>query len=235
VPNVSAVERSRKEDVVPSIVIVDDEALIRSGFELILSAAADIDVVRTCDGVQAVDVIREEHPDVVLLDIRMPGKDGLTVLAELQRLPTPPVVAMLTTFDADEYITEALRAGASGFLLKDTDPEQLPHMVRTLAAGGLVLSGGVSPKVISGYLDDRIDRDAEGKLRALTDRETEVLQLLAQGHSNGEIAATLYTSVGTVKDQVSSILSKLSVKSRVEAAIIAQRAGVLDDGSQHDR
>ncbi|WP_071287225.1 response regulator [Mycolicibacterium llatzerense] len=219
----------------PRIVIVDDEALLRSGFELILSAAADIEVVKTCDGVQAVDVIREQRPDVVLLDIRMPGKDGLTVLAELQRLPTPPVVAMLTTFDADEYITEALRAGASGFLLKDTDPEQLPHMVRSLAAGGLVLSGGVSPKVISGYLDDRIDRDAEGKLQALTDRETEVLQLLAQGHSNGEIAATLYTSVGTVKDQVSSILSKLSVKSRVEAAIIAQRAGVLDDDAQHDR
>lgn len=219
----------------PRIVIVDDEALLRSGFELILSAAADIEVVKTCDGVQAVDVIREQRPDVVLLDIRMPGKDGLTVLAELQRLPTPPVVAMLTTFDADEYITEALRAGASGFLLKDTDPEQLPHMVRSLAAGGLVLSGGVSPKVISGYLDDRIDRDAEAKLQALTDRETEVLQLLAQGHSNGEIAATLYTSVGTVKDQVSSILSKLSVKSRVEAAIIAQRAGVLDDDAQHDR
>ena len=219
----------------PRIVIVDDEALLRSGFELILSAAADIEVVKTCDGVQAVDVIREQRPDVVLLDIRMPGKDGLTVLAELQRLPTPPVVAMLTTFDADEYITEALRAGASGFLLKDTDPEQLPHMVRSLAAGGLVLSGGVSPKVISGYLDDHIDRDAEAKLQALTDRETEVLQLLAQGHSNGEIAATLYTSVGTVKDQVSSILSKLSVKSRVEAAIIAQRAGVLDDDAQHDR
>ncbi|MUL75300.1 response regulator transcription factor [Mycolicibacterium sp. CBMA 226] len=219
----------------PRIVIVDDEALIRSGFELILSAAADIDVVKTCDGIQALDVIREQQPDVVLLDVRMPGKDGLAVLGELQRWPTPPVVAMLTTFDADEYIAQALRSGASGFLLKDTDPEQLPHMVRTLAAGGLVLSGGVSPKVISGYLDDRVDRDAEGQLQALTDRETEVLQLLAQGHSNGEIAATLFTSVGTVKDQVSSILSKLSVKSRVEAAIIAQRAGVLDDGRGHDR
>lgn len=144
-------------------------------------------------------VFKHPHrPDVVLLDIRMPGKDGLTVLAEVQRLPSPPVVAMLTTFDTDEYIAQALRAGASGFLLKDTDPEQLPHMIRTLAAGGLVLSGGVSTKVISGYLEDPVDRDAEERLQVLTDRETEVLQLLARGHSNGEIGETLYTSVGTV-------------------------------------
>lgn len=219
----------------PSVVIVDDEALIRSGFELILSAAADIEVLKTCDGMQAVAAIREQRPDVLLLDIRMPGKDGLTVLSEVQRLPSPPVVAMLTTFSTDEYIAQALRAGASGFLLKDTDPEQLPHIIRTLAAGGLVLSGGVGAKVISGYLEDPIDRDAAERLRILTDRETEVLQLLARGHSNGEIAATLYTSVGTVKDQVSSILSKLRVKSRVEAAIIAQRAGILDRGGRNDR
>ncbi|MBJ7464139.1 MAG: response regulator transcription factor [Mycolicibacterium sp.] len=219
----------------PSVVIVDDEALLRSGFELILSTAADIEVLNTCDGIQAVAAIREHKPDVVLLDIRMPGKDGLTVLAEVQRLPSPPVVAMLTTFSTDEYIAQALRSGASGFLLKDTDPEQLPHMIRTLAAGGLVLSGGVSAKVISGYLEDPVDRDAEERLRVLTDRETEVLQLLARGHSNGDIAGTLYTSVGTVKDQVSSILSKLRVKSRVEAAIIAQRAGILDRGRRNDR
>lgn len=219
----------------PSVVIVDDEALIRSGFELILSAAADIDVLATTDGVQALAAIREHQPDVVLLDIRMPGKDGLAVLAEVQRLPSPPVVAMLTTFDTDEYVAQALRSGASGFLLKDTDPEQLPHMIRTLAAGGLVLSGGVSAKVISGYLEDPVDRDAEERLQVLTDRETEVLQLLARGYSNGEIGGMLYTSVGTVKDQVSSILSKLRVKSRVEAAIIAQRAGILDRGGRNDR
>ncbi len=223
---------SVEEVPVPRVVIVDDEALIRSGFELILSAVADIEVVGTSDGVGALAVIREHQPDVVLLDIRMPGKDGLTVLSELQRLPSPPAVAMLTTFNADEYIAAALRAGASGYLLKDTDPEQLPHMIRSLAAGGLVLSGGVGPKVISGYLDDPVDSDAAQRLQALTDRETEVLQLLARGHSNGEIAGTLYTSVGTVKDQVSSILSKLGVRSRVEAAILAQRAGVLDGGDQ---
>lgn len=120
----------------PRVVIVDDEALIRSGFELILSAVDDIEVVATCDGVNAVAVIEASRPDVVLLDIRMPGKDGLTVLAELQTLPSPPVVAVLTTFNADDYIASALQLGAAGFLLKDTDPEQLPHMVRTLAAGG---------------------------------------------------------------------------------------------------
>jgi DNA-binding NarL/FixJ family response regulator len=213
----------------PRVVIVDDEALIRSGFELILSAADDIDVVATADGVHATEVVAEHQPDVVLLDVRMPGKDGLAVLAELRQLPTPPIVAMLTTFDIDEYITSALRLGASGFLLKDTDPEQLPHMVRTLAAGGLVLSDTVSPKVVSGYLDDRVDAAAKSRVMALSGRETQVLQLLARGRSNGEIAASVYSSVGTVKDQVSSILAKLSVKTRVEAAIIAQRAGVLDD------
>lgn len=213
----------------PRVIIVDDEALIRSGFELILSAADDIDVVATADGVHAAKVIGEHQPDVVLLDVRMPGKDGLVVLAELQQLPNPPAVAMLTTFDVDEYIASALRLGASGFLLKDTDPEQLPHMVRTLAAGGLVLSNTVSPKVVSGYLDDRVDAAAKSYMRGLSDRETQVLQLLARGRSNREIAASLYSSVGTVKDQVSSILAKLSVNTRVEAAIIAQRAGVLDD------
>lgn len=214
--------------LVPRVVIVDDEALVRSGFELILSAATGIDVVATADGVHAVEVIADCKPDVVLLDIRMPGKDGLAVLTELRALAPPPIVAMLTTFDADEYITKALRLGATGFLLKDTDPEQLPVMVRTLAAGGLVLSGAVSPKVIAGYLDDRDDPAARSLTARLTARETEVLRLLARGHSNGNIATTLYSSVGTIKDQVSSILSKLSVKTRVEAAILAQQAGILN-------
>ena len=214
----------------PSVVIVDDEALIRSGFELILSAADDIDVVATADGLHAIEVISEHRPDVVLLDVRMPGKDGLAVLAELRQMETPPTVAMLTTFDVDEYLTAALRLGASGFLLKDTDPVQLPHMIRTLAAGGLVLSDAVSRKVVLGYLDDRVDHDAKSQVASLSEREGQVLRLLAQGRSNGEIAASLYSSVGTVKDQVSSILAKLAVKTRVEAAIVAQRAGVLDDG-----
>ncbi len=121
----------------PKVVIVDDEALIRSGFQLILSNAVGIDVVATSDGIHAVEVIAEHEPDVVLLDIRMPGTDGLAVLAAVQQLPSPPpAVAMLTTFDTDEYVAAALRSGAVGFLLKDTDPAFLPDMVRTLAAGG---------------------------------------------------------------------------------------------------
>ncbi|WP_235677846.1 response regulator [Mycolicibacterium sarraceniae] len=208
---------------------MDDEALIRSGFELILSNAEGIDVVATTDGIHAVEVITEHEPDVVLLDIRMPGKDGLAVLAAVQQLPSPPAVAMLTTFDADEHVAASFRSGAAGFLLKDTDPSSLPDMVRTLAAGGLVLSGAISPKVISGYLDDHVDSASVAAVKTLTQRETAVLRLLAKGLSNGEIATTVYSSVSTVKDQVSSILSKLAVKSRVEAAIIAQRAGVLED------
>lgn len=212
----------------PSVVIVDDEALIRSGFELILSAAADIDVVATADGAHATEVIRAHEPDVVLLDVRMPGKDGIAVLVEVQQMPSPPAVAILTTFDIDEYVASALRLGACGFLLKDTDPVQLPHIVRTLAAGGLVLSNTVSRKVISGYLDDPVDLVARSRIQLLSDREQQVMRLLAQGRSNGEIATTLYSSVGTVKDQVSSILAKLGVKTRVEAAVLAQRAGALE-------
>jgi DNA-binding NarL/FixJ family response regulator len=215
---------------VASVVIVDDEALIRSGFALILSAADDIDVVATADGVHAVEVITMHQPDLVLLDIRMPEKDGLAVLAELMTATPSPVVAMLTTFDTDEYITAALRLGATGFLLKDTDPVQLPAIVHTLAAGGLVLSKKVSPKVVAGYLDDPVDRSATRRVASLTDREIDVLHLLARGHSNGEIAAKLFSSVGTVKDQVSSILTKFSVKTRLEAALLAQRAGILDTG-----
>lgn len=212
----------------PSVIIVDDEALIRSGFELILSSAPDIDVVATADGMNAVGLITEHQPDVVLLDIRMPGKDGLTVLGELNARGCSAVVAVLTTFGFDEYIASALRLGATGFLLKDTDPVQLPSMVRTLAAGGLVLSDKVGPTVIAGFLDDRVDQSAATSTRALTKREIDVLRLLARGHPNGDIAARLYSSVGTVKDQVSSILAKLSVKTRVQAAIVAQRAGLLD-------
>lgn len=124
------------------VVVVDDEALVRSGFGLILGASEDIEVVATASGGEAVGTVRRERPDVVLLDIRMPDVDGLTVLRELRTMPDAPVVAMLTTFDADEYILTALHCGAAGFLLKDTEPEQLAHLVRTLAAGGVVLSPG---------------------------------------------------------------------------------------------
>ncbi|WP_309234906.1 response regulator transcription factor [Nocardia sp. XZ_19_385] len=212
------------------VVIVDDEALVRSGFELILGAAPDVDVVGTSSGGGAVEMIGELHPDVVLLDIRMPDVDGLTVLGRLRELAEPPVVAMLTTFDTDEYIVTALRSGAAGFLLKDTEPDQLAQLIRTLAAGGVVMSPKAAATLLHG--DNKLGRmaatDAEvARIDALTDREREVLVLLAEGLSNAEIGQRIYLSVGTVKDHVSAILSKLRVGSRVQAALVAQRAGLL--------
>ncbi|MET9844052.1 response regulator, partial [Streptomyces ossamyceticus] len=160
------------------VVVVDDEALVRSGFGLILGASADIEVVATASGGEAVETVRRVRPDVVLLDIRMPDVDGLTVLRELRGAPDAPVVAMLTTFDADEYILTALHSGAAGFLLKDTEPEQLAHLVRTLAAGGVVLSPKASRTLLHGHpgAGAAVDEDA-ARVRLLTARERDVLVL----------------------------------------------------------
>ncbi|MFJ9590076.1 response regulator [Streptomyces acidicola] len=212
------------------VVVVDDEALVRSGFGLILNAADDIEVVGTATGALSVALVRQHRPDVVLLDIRMPDVDGLTVLRELRSLAAPPVVAMLTTFDADEYVLTALESGAAGFLLKDTEPEHLAQLVRTLAAGGVVLSPKASrtlthgrPHAAPGAVDDEAAR-----VHRLTDRERDVLLLLARGMSNADIGMRLHLSTGTVKDHVSAVLGKLRVAGRVQAALLAQRAGLLD-------
>ncbi|MFJ9590094.1 response regulator [Streptomyces acidicola] len=211
--------------------VVDDEALVRSGFELILSAADDIEVVATTAGAEAVDTVRRKSPDVVLLDIRMPDVDGLTVLRRLRVLPQPPVVAMLTTFDADEYILSALRSGAAGFLLKDTEPDQLAQLVRTLAVGGVVMSPKASRAVWQSHPGvATADAIEARRLGMLTERECEVLVLIAEGLSNADIGTRIHLSAGTVKDHVSAILTKLRVSSRVQAALLAQRAGLLGDG-----
>ncbi|MFI5688109.1 response regulator [Streptomyces sp. NPDC051636] len=209
------------------VLVVDDEALIRTGFRRILDAAGDIEVVAAVSGGEAVQTAQERHPDVVLLDIRMPDVDGLTVLAGLLRLQQPPVVAMLTTFDMDEYVVTALRSGAAGFLLKDTDPEELPFLVRALADGGTVLSSKVTRTVVNGYLQAGCQEPAARSLERLTDRERAVLVLIAEGLSNADIAARMHLSTGTVKDHVSAVLSKLEVSSRVQAALLAERAGLL--------
>jgi DNA-binding NarL/FixJ family response regulator len=214
------------------VVVVDDEELVRTGFRLILQAAGDIEVVATPTGAQAVREVSLQQPDLVLLDIRMPDVDGLTILRQLQGLQTPPVVAMLTTFDSDEYIAMALRSGASGFILKDTGPEQLAQMVRTLINGGVVLSPKVTRTVVDGYLDSGAGSAAAKQVGLLTERERAVLVLIAEGLSNTDIGARIHVSVGTVKDHVSAILTKLRVGSRVQAALVAQRAGLLDDGDQ---
>jgi DNA-binding NarL/FixJ family response regulator len=209
------------------VLVVDDEALIRTGFQHILDAADDIEVVATVPGGLAVQIAQEILPDVVLLDIRMPDVDGLTVLARLRRLPHPPVVGMLTTFDMDEYVAAALRSGAAGFLLKDTDPEELPFLVRTLADGGTVLSSKVTRTVVDGYLGAGSQETATRSLDRLTDRERAVLVLIAEGLSNSDIATRMNLSTGTVKDHVSAILTKLEVGGRVQAALLAERAGLL--------
>ena len=210
------------------VVVVDDEELVRSGFRLILQAAGDIEVVATATGGQAVREVTRHQPDVVLLDIRMPDVDGLTILREVRGLRNPPVVAMLTTFDSDEYIATALRSGAAGFILKDTGPDQLAQVVRTLAAGGVVLSPKVVRTVVDGYLGAGNGSAAAEQVGRLSERERAVLILIADGLSNTDIGARVHVSVGTVKDHVSAILTKLGVGSRVQAALVAQRAGLLD-------
>lgn len=210
--------------------VVDDEALIRSGFELILNAAEDIEVVATSTGAEAAGTVTRLRPDVVLLDIRMPDVDGLTVLREIRAMPEAPVVAMLTTFDSDEYIVTALRSGAAGFILKDTEPEQLAQLVRTLAAGGVVLSPKASRSMLHGHPGHAAGAGDDPEVRRvglLSGREREVLVLVAEGLSNADIGARIHLSAGTVKDHVSAILTKLRVGSRVQAALLAQRAGLL--------
>ncbi|MFD9487379.1 response regulator [Streptomyces sp. NPDC059991] len=216
------------------VVVVDDEALVRSGFGLILGAADDIEVVATASGGDALGTVREHRPDVVLLDIRMPDVDGLTVLAQLRALPAPPVVAMLTTFDTDEYVLTALHSGAAGFLLKDTEPDQLPQLVRTLAAGGVVMSSKASRSLLRTHPaagPAAVDEQA-ARVKRLTDRERDVLVLLAQGLSNADIGTRLHLGTSTVKDHVSAILTKLRVAGRVQAALLAQRAGLLEAGRE---
>ncbi|QHA08796.1 response regulator [Streptomyces broussonetiae] len=212
------------------VVVVDDEALVRSGFQLILNAADDIEVVATVSGAGAVARIRAARPDVVLLDIRMPDVDGLTVLREVRTLPDGPVVAMLTTFDTDEYVLAALRHGAAGFLLKDTEPEQLAQMVRTLAAGGIVMSPKASRALLVSHQGtETVDAEVAARVERLTARERDVLTLVAEGLSNAEIGTRLHLSAGTVKDHLSVIFTKLRVTSRIQAALLAQRARLLDE------
>jgi DNA-binding NarL/FixJ family response regulator len=206
--------------------VVDDEALVRSGLRLILDSAQDVEVVATCDGVHAVEDIRRHQPDVVLLDLRMPQVDGLTVLRELATWPTRPVVGVLTTFDADEFVAQALGAGAAGFLLKDTEPEQLIHAVRTLAAGGGVLSPAVTRTVINGFVGAGPRPVDVARIRAMSQRERDVLALVGEGLSNADIGRRLHLSTATVKEYVSSVLARLGVSNRVQAAVVARQAAV---------
>jgi DNA-binding NarL/FixJ family response regulator len=209
--------------------LADDEDLVRSGLRMILCSAGDIEVVAECDdGLLVADLARQHRPHVVLLDVRMRSADGLVALRRLRTLPDPPRVAMLTTFDVDEYVSEALRLGASGFLLKDTEPEQLVKAVRDLARGGAVLDPGVAARVLAAVADgERAAEPARRLLTSLSEREREVLQLIGQGMSNAEIGGALHLSEATVKGYVSSVLGKIGAVNRVQAALVAYRGGLI--------
>jgi DNA-binding NarL/FixJ family response regulator len=213
------------------VLLVDDEELVRFGLRTVLEAAGDFTVVgEASNGLAAVHAVQEHRPDVVLMDIRMPVKDGLSATREILALPHPPQVAVLTTFHADEYVYAALAAGAAGFLLKDTPPREIAAAVRAVADGTATLSPKVTATLIESYVDARAaPRKAQAlrRIRDLSDREREVLQLLGSGQSNAELAKMLYVSEATVKTYVSRLLAKLDLANRTQAAILAYEAGLL--------
>ncbi len=215
------------------VMLADDEALIRAGIRLILGNAEEIEIVAEAgDGREAVELARRHTVDVALLDIRMPKVDGLAAAAEIRRLVPRTQVVMLTTFGEEEYVARALRAGAAGFLLKDTPPDELIQAVRVAARGEAILSPRITRQLIDRYVGPEDTRAAEAKqqLAVLTDKEREVVVLVGRGQSNGEIAASLFMSEGTAKAHVSRILNKLGCTNRVQAAILAHDAGLLPRG-----
>ncbi|WP_020662258.1 response regulator [Amycolatopsis benzoatilytica] len=212
------------------VLLADDEAMIRAGVAAILASDKDIEVVaEAADGREAVELARANRPDVVLLDIRMPGLDGLAAAEEIRRLLPETGVLMLTTFGEDAYIERALALGASGFLLKAGDPRELLSGVHAVADGAAFLSPKVAHRVITRLSGSRLSRaaSARDRVRALTAREREVLVLLAEGLSNADIAARIFVVEGTVKAHVSTILTRLDARNRVQAAITAFEAGLV--------
>jgi DNA-binding NarL/FixJ family response regulator len=210
------------------VLLVDDDALVRAGLRVILSSAGDIVVVAEADdGALAVPAVQQHRPDVVLMDIRMPRMDGISATAALRRLATPPHVIVLTTFHADEQVVAALRAGASGFLVKDTPPADIITAVRVVAAGDAIVSPSVTRTLLSHFEDSAASERhqvAAQRLAGLTDREREVATAVGAGSSNAEIAAALFMSEATVKAHVSRLLTKLDAANRVQIAILVHDA-----------
>jgi DNA-binding NarL/FixJ family response regulator len=214
---------------VTRILIVDDQALVRAGFRLVLESQGDFEVVgEAADGEQAVAAATRLHPDVVLMDVRMPRMDGLEAA---RRIAAGCRVIMLTTFDLDEYVYAALQAGACGFLLKDVTPEQLIAAVRLVGTGDALLAPSITRRLIERYAARHASPSLQRDIESLTERETDVLRLMARGLGNQEIAAKLFVSEATVKTHVAHILDKLHAGNRVQAVVAAYEAGVVTVGS----
>jgi DNA-binding NarL/FixJ family response regulator len=215
------------------VVLVDDQALVRTGFRMILEGTDDIEVVGEAgDGESAVDVVAEARPDIVLMDVRMPGVDGIEATRRIRARPEPARVIILTTFDLDEYVFAGLRSGASGFLLKDTLAADLIAAVRVVASGEAVAAPSVTRRLIAHFLSPPVGPPAaaippDERLSVLTPREGEVLTLIALGRSNAEIAADLHLSEGTVKTHVGRILAKLALRDRIQAVILGYECGLV--------
>ncbi|MFH9012677.1 response regulator [Streptomyces sp. NPDC017943] len=212
------------------VLIADDQAMVRQGFTVLLGTQPDIEVVGdACDGAEAVTRTAETCPDVVLMDIRMPGMGGIEATGVITAAHPGVRVLVLTTFDLDEYVYEALRAGASGFLLKDASAEQLAEAVRVVASGEALLAPVITRKLIAEFsrLDDRPRAPLKDRVGELTGRETEVLALIAQGLSNAEIARHLCVAEQTVKTHVGRILVKLGLRDRTQAAVFAYESGLV--------
>ncbi len=218
------------------VLLVDDQQLVRTGFRMILEDEDGIEVVgEVADGRQAVEAVQRLHPDVIVMDIRMPVMDGIEATRRLVREGIAPGarILVLTTFDADENVIEALRAGASGFLLKDVTPVDFVQAIRTVAAGDALLAPAVTRRLLDRFADrlPPVDDKRHAALRDLTEREVEVLRLIARGLSNREIADHLVLAEPTVKTHVSHVLDKLGVRDRAQAVILAYEAGVVRPGS----
>jgi DNA-binding NarL/FixJ family response regulator len=211
------------------VVVVDDEPMVCAHLRTILGSADDLEVVgEAYDGAAGVEAVMRSRPDVVLMDLRMPGVDGLTAIERIGRLADPPAVVALTTFDADQYVLRALRAGAAGFLVKSTPPEDLIGLVRVAADGHMVLSPAAARRLIAASSDQHSTRERARELAAsLTERELEVLGCLGEGLSNAQIAERLYLSEATVKGYVSRMLDKLGCANRTQAGLLAHDAGIV--------
>jgi DNA-binding NarL/FixJ family response regulator len=210
------------------VLLVDDDQLMRAGLRLIIEQTPDLRVSGEAgDGRQAVEAARRERPDVVVMDVRMPVMDGIEATRQLTGAPHPPKVLILTTFELDEYVFSALQAGASGFLLKRSPPEQLVEGIRTVAAGEALLSPSVTRRLIEAF-STRPSRRDNPRFADMTDREREVLVAIARGLSNEELAEELFISENTVKTHVKRVLTKLGARDRVQAVVMAYEGGLMD-------